>query len=329
MKAFKIILTTLSLSVFLNSCDDNYYGTYIEYPEGAYVGVASKTSCYNQQQNIRNIATVDYWQGVTGATASNSAGFSKRLITSTLNYSNYETEFGEDPVLVAPVSLIFYNLKVVDLRLANGWNNWREANIHGENMLSNYKTEEDVLVDFTSEYASYRTTYTIPASSCINPPAYLHLVLDNIDDFKSNSDLLRFSNTDIKAKKWVVEKILDLNGVDVTNDPDWDCYNDNVYTFAKNLSVKYETGDKTCEDVDDFLRDNGLQNVYQSFTITPERVDFDDPGKISLTFNAPPTDPELKDYEIEILSSDFESAVFRISKENGDQADLYLIPEEE
>lgn len=218
------------------------------------------------------------------------------------------------------------SLRYIDMRASNGWNNWKKQFGLGVNYLL---TLEDTFVKRkepgTGEGKNvYNDLYTfITKDDLTGPPAYLHLVVDSIDDFSDGGATFRFQ----KIKKWEVEKILDNNGVDLTNDPDWKCYNDNIYTFAKTGQVQYEPGTDVC-DSDQILKDKGLQQIFLTYSIeTPDFVSFENPGKMILNFQVPePAKEFVEDFSFEIIASDFNAVQFRITKTSGEQADLYLIP---
>lgn len=114
----------------------------------------------------------------------------------------------------------------------------------------------------------------------------------------------------------------DLNGLDVTNDSKWQCYNDNRYNFKKSSIVAYDTRAKRC-DIDNTLLSSNISVIYQPFEIFSENEDFNNPGKITLVFKDDDSGSEI--YSMEIRFSDFDKAIFRVSNSLGEKADLHLI----
>lgn len=306
------ILAYLALS--LSSCNYTYKGSNLIFPKDSHAGMSFGKLGFESNGAVGQFGVVD-GKGINNE-------YQQSLIIAEENYHKKGQWRGE-----------YDFVQIVDLRLYNGWNNWLALQVGGSSYLSRFNIGEelekrDINILNNTDIKHYRVDFRIMESSCSSPPAYLHLVLDSLDDFKNDNPIIDANLRNAKGKRWVVDKILDINGTDVTNHPDWDCYNDNIYTFLKRSVVRYETGPKTC-DVDQALEDLGLQKVFQSYKITPERLDFNNPGKISMTFKAPPgNNLGLEDYKVEIMSSDYNSAVFRISNKNGGQADLHLIPEE-
>lgn len=164
--------------------------------------------------------------------------------------------------------------------------------------------------------------YILNVESATSPPAYLHLALNSLTETSPRQDGIWAIH-----KTWVVDTIKDLNGAIVTNDPDWVCYSDNEYDFRKNSTVLYRPGTNICP-ADQLLDDKGLSEVWINYTIRSEFRDFDNPGKISMEFKVPePAKEFIDDFSVEIMYSDFNRAVFRISKDTGEQADLILSPQ--
>jgi hypothetical protein len=219
----------------------------------------------------------------------------------------------------------------VEVRAGNGWSNLGDLFSIGTEYGSSIKYTSVTKVEpseFNSSNDNSDHTYTdyyITKSMLTSPPAYLHLTLDSIFDIRVSPG---FAVAPLKFKEWQVDKIMS-NGADVTNAAGWSCYADNLYTFRKNGSVKYEPGLVSC-DIDQTLADNDLQSIFLNFTLEPEFLDFDNPGKISLSFDIPTLKPGVQldpeDFTFEILSSDFQSAVFKITNGSGESAELHLVP---
>lgn len=301
-------LLVLAPIIFLSSCTDYTWADYLRTPKSSYAAVSSgKNAFYTQEPNAFEILPYSIDPA--------SKGFNETMILSHEEFPNSNAIF-----------VIYSTWAISDVRLHNGWNTWRtQINLkYPQNLefpISDSNTSKTV--GRTTFYYE-RDFYTVNPSNCTSPPAYLHLVLDSINDFKPGISLF-----EIKSKAWKVVKIEDINGLDVTNSPGWKCYNDNIYTFRKNSTVRYEPGLDACDD-DLELKNKGLENIFLDFTITaPDFFDFDNPGKIIMEIAAPPLASDLvEDYTMEIISSDFSSAVFRISNSSGQQADLHLVPDE-
>lgn len=209
---------------------------------------------------------------------------------------------------------------MVDIRRKDGWNTWFQQMAHGSRYKWRYTTAKTVIFRTSGEFEFEGKEFAFSKNQCIDPPAYLHLVVDSVNDFG------RREYSRVKRKRWVVDKILDLNGADVTNSPKWDCYSDNIYTFRKNLTVKYETGEKLC-DVDQGLGDANLQDVYQAYYIDlPDYIDQSNPGDQFLILRIPDNDIITKEFTTKIISSSFNHAIFQIEHEDGELVNLHLVP---
>ena len=211
-----------------------------------------------------------------------------------------------------------------EIRIANGWNNWRD--FHNNNQIKGQLVTRNELVH-TEESEEFKADiFEVSGAYATSPPAYLHLSLRSLTDLSSDGtdDETMFFGS--KSKAWRVNRI-EKDGVDITNDLDWACYNDNEYVFSKTGKVKYSPGLSTC-DVDQAIANEGLTNVWFNYAIEPEELNYEDPGKITLTFtsSAEVLGYSFDDFVIEIIESDFNSAVFRVTNGLGEQADLYMVP---
>lgn len=223
----------------------------------------------------------------------------------------------------SPLLSLYDNPIFYDLRSQGGWNNWKEQIKLGKNYDMSLKDSSYIReVEDGNTTLAYNEVYRfLTKEDLTGAPAYLHLVLDSIKEYFTGEIFYQ------KVKKWEVDKIEDLNGLDITNDPDWKCYNDNIYSFTKSGKVKYEPGLDIC-DTDQVLEDKGLQEIYLTYSIeTPDFVSFDSPGKMILEIQVPePAKEFVEDFSFEIIASDFDASQFRITKSTGESADLLLVP---
>ena len=127
-----------------------------------------------------------------------------------------------------------------------------------------------------------------------SPPAHLHFVLDSWDEFTPNTR---------PEKTWEVTKVVDADGKDLSQDPDWFYYVDNRMTFQKTQTFVFIPGQlRSDEELDLFGTLQDHEKLYGTYKFS----DFNAGGDLILTLSF----PDFKE-DLTVVSSDYNSVVLR------------------
>lgn len=163
----KFLFSCFVFSVLISSsCTSKKNNDHVEYlvvPNNSSVAIA-KSILYFQYQ--------DYYYEQMGDMKKHDDNYQEKLIS------------GPTPGLMK-LSFVWNN---TDVRLDNGWNNWRDELAHRgvSSFRDKYYIDKDTEEQFgTDTYV--KKHYQIKRSDCTSPPAYLHLILDSLNDFSGVS----------------------------------------------------------------------------------------------------------------------------------------------
>jgi len=95
------------------------------------------------------------------------------------------------------------------------------------------------------------------SGALMTPPAYLHLCLNSWDENPTGQ---------VPSKTWKVTRIYDENENDLTTDPDWTNYEDNVVTFEKGTRFILELGNKRSQKELDLFKDES--SVFGTYSVS-------------------------------------------------------------
>ncbi|NVK28404.1 MAG: hypothetical protein HWE14_10195 [Flavobacteriia bacterium] len=203
----------------------------------------------------------------------------------------------------------------VEVRLFDGWSNLNDHIASKGGLVSGtYSTS-------TPDCDTYHD-YKVDPTSCTTPPTMLHLVVDSLGDNDASANpngRLYYAS----GKNWLVSSIVDGNGADLTQDPDWECISDNEYFFTKSGSIEYSQGAIRCTD------EPYREYVWVPFTVSAESpTDHENPGDITVSLNAGDYVEGFDDVTFVIIESDFDEIKASYTHTNGETGIITMVPQE-
>jgi hypothetical protein len=184
-------------------------------------------------------------------------------------------------------------ISFVDYRLANGKSNWSDPRID----VRSYDWDDYEGGWYFYSYYQGSVSYLINVNS---PPAHLHLCLRTWDENPKGTR---------PGRTWKAKAIIDDQGKDLSNDPDWASYTDNTMRFEKTdrfvLTVGQKRTEKEEEIFGSYPKNDVVYGTYSFVNITAGLSR----NKLSLVF------PNLTRV-VEVTESTFGRVILKVTEKN-------------
>jgi hypothetical protein len=186
-----------------------------------------------------------------------------------------------------------FPISFVDYRLANGQSNWSNPGSRAAPGLAWSNRDFSDLFYYYDE----RTSLLIYLNS---PPAHLHLCLRTWDENVKGTR---------PGRTWKAKAIIDDQGKDLSNDPDWASYTDNTMRFEKTDRFVLTVGKKRTEKEEEIFgtypKNDVVYGTYSFVNITAGLSR----NKLSLVF------PNLTRV-VEVTESTFGRVILKVTEKN-------------